>query len=886
MRGKVPKKSFHILLANSLFLIIILCNISHAQTTYNISGYCYSFPTVVSQCYCTGNPSLEIQNGYLFDADSWGYFEIIDIHDPTNISEVTSYNLPSLAAGIAVNGNYAYVAGGSSGLQIFDISNFSNLTIIGAYNAHDGVYGVALQDNYAYVAVDTSGLEIVDISDPTNPVEVGSYATPGVATKVVLNGNYAYVGAQYAGLRIIDISNVSNPVEVGHYTLNSNGVYDFSIKGNYVYIAYGNSGLRILDISNPTNPIEVDNDPIYFVEYIRINENYAYITGTDNSNYEAFLIIMDISNPTAPQKVAFYFGPSELYSLAINDRNAFLSYPGQLQVLNINVPLTGVTMNLSGATTLTVPVDSTGYYEFTNLTGGNYSITPSKANYTFAPISKSYTQITADQTEQDFYGQPIYTISGYCYATTSTAISNVSITLSGDTNINAMTDTTGYYEFSNLINGNYAVTPSKTDYFFTPNQYTYSGLTVDQLNQDFISIFTTYQISGYCYISTAVVGSLSIPANLYIITLDGNYALVGCGNILNFIDISNPYAPYIFSAYTTPGYIEGITINGNYAYIADGNSGLRILDISNPSATYEIGSDTSIGNASSVSLQGNYAYIADYDSGLKIIDISNPTTLFEVGSFQVSGNAVMVQVNGNYAYLVGRNTDFDIIDISNPSSPFGIGSTGYPYYSYNFEIRGNYAYIADENGFIIVDISNPFSPYFVNQINNIGYVQDIILEGNIAYVVSDTNGFSEIDIQNPLSPSIIYTLSLPDPDTFGIVINGNYAYVVGSYTGTTMSPNFYVVNKNNFMTGVQINLSGDTNNVYYSDTTGYYAFDGLLEGNYFVTAVENSYSFSPSSYSFLDLTTNPSDQNFLGSFYVGISNWMQYGTDPTNILKK
>jgi hypothetical protein len=38
--------------------------------------------------------------------------------------------------------------------------------------------GVAVQGNYAYVA-NVSGLKIVDISNPANPLEVGFYDSPG-----------------------------------------------------------------------------------------------------------------------------------------------------------------------------------------------------------------------------------------------------------------------------------------------------------------------------------------------------------------------------------------------------------------------------------------------------------------------------------------------------------------------------------------------------------------------------------------------------------------------------------------------------------------------------------------------------------------------------------
>ncbi|MEW6556769.1 MAG: carboxypeptidase regulatory-like domain-containing protein, partial [Elusimicrobiota bacterium] len=66
--------------------------------------------------------------------------------------------------------------------------------------------------------------------------------------------------------------------------------------------------------------------------------------------------------------------------------------------------ISGVTVNCTGTSPYTTT--SNGYYEFLNLTAsGNYTITPSKTDYVFSPTDKSYTTLSANQSDQNFTGR-------------------------------------------------------------------------------------------------------------------------------------------------------------------------------------------------------------------------------------------------------------------------------------------------------------------------------------------------------------------------------------------------------------------------------------------------------------------------------------------------
>jgi len=120
------------------------------------------------------------------------------------------------ANGVAVSGNYAYVANGSGGLQVLDVSNPANPQRVSYCGTSGSAQGVAVSGNYAYVADDMAGFQVIDVSTPANPQWVGGCTNDpgGRAWGVAVSGNYAYVADSGAGLHVIDVSSPANPQRV------------------------------------------------------------------------------------------------------------------------------------------------------------------------------------------------------------------------------------------------------------------------------------------------------------------------------------------------------------------------------------------------------------------------------------------------------------------------------------------------------------------------------------------------------------------------------------------------------------------------------------------------------------------------------------------------
>ena len=232
--------------------------------------------------------------------------------------------------GVAVSGNYAYVASfQSNALEIVNIANPAAPAHAAALTNNTGgavlrsANSVFVSGNYAYLTAGAGtsprGLEIVNITVPTAPVHEGflSDGTGGAlmnySTKVFVSGNYAYVVSMNSNsLEIVDISTPSTPTHKGVITDTPGGAQlnkpsDVYVSGNYAYVAStGSNALEIVNIAVPTAPVHagvITNGTggavLTSVSSVYVAGNYAYLaSGGGTAPYG--LEIVDISNPATP----------------------------------------------------------------------------------------------------------------------------------------------------------------------------------------------------------------------------------------------------------------------------------------------------------------------------------------------------------------------------------------------------------------------------------------------------------------------------------------------------------------------------------------------------------------------------------------------------------
>src|SRR5436190_13648178 len=122
--------------------------------------------------------------------------------------------------------------------------------------------------------------------------------------------------------------------------------------------------------------------------------------------------------------------------------------------------------------------DQTGNYTLNGFpSGGPYTVTPTKANYTFNPSGLAVT-VASNVIGQNFTAFAFFTVSGRI-ANGRLPLAGVQVTLQhSQTNLMTRTsDTTGRFAFQDLPPDNYTVTPSLAGYAFSPASTAISGPT-------------------------------------------------------------------------------------------------------------------------------------------------------------------------------------------------------------------------------------------------------------------------------------------------------------------------------------------------------------------------------------------------------------------------
>lgn len=78
--------------------------------------------------------------------------------------------------------------------------------LVGQPRQAHGPLGLALSGDYSYLAAWRRGLRIVNVSNPKEPREIGNCQIQGTVRDVVVVGGYAYVAAMDGGLRVLDLA--------------------------------------------------------------------------------------------------------------------------------------------------------------------------------------------------------------------------------------------------------------------------------------------------------------------------------------------------------------------------------------------------------------------------------------------------------------------------------------------------------------------------------------------------------------------------------------------------------------------------------------------------------------------------------------------------------
>lgn len=173
-----------------------------------------------------------------------------------------------------------------------------------------------------------------------------------------------------------------------------------------------------------------------------------------------------------------------------------------------------------------------GSYSFTGLPAGQYRVTPSLNEYTFAPADRTLTvnEANGDVQDADFAATlNTYSISGQVYTLTSVGrqgVANATVTVEavgGAVSVSQLpspvtTTSTGNYVFSGLPAGQYRVTAAHTEADIEHPELT---STVNQSlgdvdDQDFLAVPYVYSVSGTVLFEELGLAGVTVEADILV----------------------------------------------------------------------------------------------------------------------------------------------------------------------------------------------------------------------------------------------------------------------------------------------------------------------------------------------------------------------------------
>ena len=320
---------------------LLIIDVSDPANPFEVGSF-DTFPFFIEDCVVSGSyaylgywafvkqekldspfPLQELE----FMPGRWDIFIILDISDPSNPFRVGACELPSIAMGVYLAGNYAYVAGWEHGLQIIDVSDPSNPYVAGSCNqTNDFLFGVWALGNYAYAADYSGNFRVYDVLDPTNPFEVslcdsiwGAYAVhvvdyePPQVTVISPNGGEGFEPGDICDITWLAEDNVDVDSISILYSIDAGMDWDTVATGETNDSTYSwtvpdtqsdSCLVRILAYDPSFNTDEDQSDSFFIISSLGIEEN------SSSPSFPGYLQI--VPNPfRASTEITFSMGQSE-----------------------------------------------------------------------------------------------------------------------------------------------------------------------------------------------------------------------------------------------------------------------------------------------------------------------------------------------------------------------------------------------------------------------------------------------------------------------------------------------------------------------------------------------------------------------------------------------
>jgi uncharacterized repeat protein (TIGR01451 family) len=219
-----------------------------------------------------------LQNEHLFFLGTDSMLHVVDVSDPRNPSEISSFALSNNPNDLAVNGDYVYIAGFPR-LEIIDISNPLQPTQAGTWWGYSR--RVAALDGMVYFLGSLDILNVLDAREPAEPALLGQQSLFNNATQLTLRENLLWVigreGVELFRMTGQHIAPTYSTIEVWPASLPANGVAEAGISVHVVDANLSNVQGKTVFLSSSRGGFDDLTQPI------STTDRYGRATGTIRS---------------------------------------------------------------------------------------------------------------------------------------------------------------------------------------------------------------------------------------------------------------------------------------------------------------------------------------------------------------------------------------------------------------------------------------------------------------------------------------------------------------------------------------------------------------------------------------------------------------------------
>lgn len=317
--------------------------------------------------------------------------------ETTNIKEIKNIgrcDALAMGRGMALKGNYAYIADNDKGVRVVDIANSTGLTDSGLEiysikasisDSAAGTYSVFVSGNTLYSANLKKGLRVYDITNPESPsdsgydpiylintkaLDVGQFQIENPAQTKFENRTFSFMVSEgkAPAFYVFDVT-ATDAVTLEAVKPLSGTPTSVKISNDFAYVTAGSEGLYIIYIGNPRQPGEpLRVDTQGFANDVALNGGYAFVAdGTSG------LAVIDARNPSNPsQSVSYPLAGYEFKGIYIKDNYAYIASGSKGLVIS---DITNPSSPVLPVSTVDTPGDSVAVYA----KGGNAYIADGSA---------------------------------------------------------------------------------------------------------------------------------------------------------------------------------------------------------------------------------------------------------------------------------------------------------------------------------------------------------------------------------------------------------------------------------------------------------------------------------------------------------------------------